>query len=83
MKNLTNWLIAVIIILFVAYYSVVSTKILYDRQTDISDRLDRIQATVDRTETVSGHIYQQQSYEVYLKDWRNLTDPRGGDYARP
>jgi len=38
---------------------------------DISARLDRIEAAVGRTESVARDVYDFESYQVWLQDWRS------------
>jgi hypothetical protein len=38
--------------------------------TELKEQADRIEAATRRTETVAGWVYDQQSYEIYMRDWR-------------
>ena len=73
MKKLTDWTLA--IILFLAILAVVAGT--YEQPkpnpqlTEIRAELAEIKAAVGRTETTVGHVYDQQTHEVFMRDWRS------------
>ncbi|MCK9326536.1 MAG: hypothetical protein M0P69_13680 [Bacteroidales bacterium] len=76
MKKLTDWLFvaaAVIAVMFAVAASVLPPKSTPPDPAlaEIRAELVEIKAAVGRTETTVGWVYDFESYQVWLQDWRS------------